>query len=84
MAPNASKLLDRMRRSKSGWKRTDLDELYSGFGFVITNGAKHDIVKHPQFPQIGRATLPRHTNVNKFYVQQAIAMIDRLKELQDE
>jgi hypothetical protein len=73
-----------MRRSKSGWKRTDLDELYSGFGFDITHGAHHDIVKHPEFPQIGRATLPRHRYVNKAYVQHAIELIDRLEELQNE
>jgi hypothetical protein len=82
MPSKASKLLERMRRSKSGWKRSDLEKLYTGFGFIITDGAKHDIVKHPDFPEL-RSTLPRHNLVNKAYVQQAIDLIDKLKELQD-
>jgi hypothetical protein len=81
MASKAEKLLERMRQSKSGWKRRDLDKLYEGFGFIITPGRNHDIVKHPVFSQL-RTTLPRHTAIAKGYVQEAIKIIDRLKELE--
>ena len=59
MSKKASKLLERMRQSKSGWKRNDLDALYLGFDFIIESGGNHDIVKHPDFPQL-ITVLPRH------------------------
>jgi hypothetical protein len=42
MVSKAEKLLEQMRRSKSNWKRIDLDKLYDGFEFIITHGANHD------------------------------------------
>ncbi len=83
MASKAEKLLERMRNSKSNWKRADLDKLYEGFGFIISHGASHDIVKHPAFPHV-RATLPRHRELAKGYVEFAVKLIDRLLELQKE
>jgi len=83
MPSKAKKLLEQMRNSKSNWKRADLDRLYEGFGFVISHGGSHDIVKHPDFPQL-RATLPRHRDLAKGYVEFAVKLIDRLLELQEE
>lgn len=83
MASKAEKLLERMRQSKTGWKRADLDELYEGFGFIITHGKKHDIIKHPKFPQL-RTTLPRHNFLAKGYVEYAIKLIGRLLALRKE
>lgn len=83
MTSKAEKLLEQMRNSKSGWKRIDLDKLYEGFGFVISHGRNHDIVKHPDFPQL-RTTLPRHRMLAKGYVDFAVKLIDRLLELQKE
>lgn len=83
MVSKAQKLLERMKQSKTGWKRRDLDTLFRGFGFIITHGANHDIIKHPDFPQL-RTTLPRHTYLAKGYVEYAIELIDRLIELQRE
>jgi len=83
MPSKAGKLLAQMRNSKSNWKRADLDKLYEGFGFVILHGGSHDIVKHPDFPQL-RATLPRHRELAKGYVEFAVKLIDRLLELQKE
>jgi len=80
MTPKAQKLLERMRQSKSDWKRKDLDQLYKGFGFVIIHGGSHDIVKHPDFPNL-RAILPRHSYLAKGYVEYAIKIIDKLSEL---
>jgi hypothetical protein len=83
MPSKSEKLLEQMRTSKSNWRRVDLDKLYQGFGFVISHGGNHDIVKHPNFPQL-RATLPRHRDLAKGYVEFAVKLIDRLLELQKE
>jgi predicted RNA binding protein YcfA (HicA-like mRNA interferase family) len=81
MTSKAQKLLERMRQSKASWKRDDLDRLYEGFGFVISHGKSHNIVKHPDFPEL-RATLPRHNYLAKGYVEYAVKLIDRLLEQQ--
>jgi len=83
MPSKAEKLLEQMRNSKSNWKRADLDRLYEGFGFVVSHGGSHDIVKHPDFPSL-RATLPRHRELAKGYVEFAVKLIDRLLELRKE
>lgn len=82
MPNKAEKLLDRMRHSKGGWKRKDLEALYTGFGFIIKNsGAPHDTVVHPDYPEL-ITSLPRHTKLAIYIVNQAIHMIDRLKLLE--
>lgn len=83
MTSKAQKLLERMKQSKAGWKRQDLAKLYTGFGFVISHGGSHDIVKHPDFPQL-RTTLPRHNFLAKTYVEFAIKLVDSLLEMQKE
>ena len=72
-----------MRRSTDGWKRSDLDRLYSGFGFTVRHGAKHDVVAHPDFPRL-RTTLPRHRQIARGYVLFAVELIDELKKLSEE
>ena len=83
MTSKAEKLLEQMRNSKSNWKRADLDKLYEGFGFVISHGGNHDIVKHPRYPHL-RATLPRHRVLAKGYVEFAVKLVDQLLELRKE
>jgi hypothetical protein len=83
MTSKAQKLLERMKQSKAGWKRQDLDKLYTGFGFVISHGGNHDIVKHPDFPHL-RATLPRHTYLARGYIEFAIKLVDMLLKMQKE
>jgi len=83
MSSSAEKLLERMRRSRTGWKRADLDTLYTGFGFEIRHGASHDIVWHPEFPQL-RRVLPRHTRLAEVYVKQAIKLVDELRRLEED
>jgi predicted RNA binding protein YcfA (HicA-like mRNA interferase family) len=77
MTSKGEKLLDKMRRSKSNWTREDLNKLYEGFGFIITHGGSHDIVRHPDFLDL-RTTLPRHNFLAKGYVEFAVKLIDRL------
>jgi predicted RNA binding protein YcfA (HicA-like mRNA interferase family) len=81
MTAKAEKLLELMRNSRSNWKRSDLDKLYEGFGFVISHGGSHDIIKHPDFP-ILRTTLPRHHELARGYVEYAVKLVDKLLELQ--
>jgi hypothetical protein len=81
MTPKAEKLLEQMRISKANWKTTDIARLYEGFGFIITHGANHDKIKHPDFPEL-RTTLPRHREVAKVYVEIAVTLVDQLLELQ--
>ncbi len=40
-------LLEQMRKSKSNWKKEDIEKLYKEFGFIIRHGSNHDIVTHP-------------------------------------
>ncbi len=82
MPSRAEKLLERMRRSKSGWKRKDLESLYEGFGFVLQHGRKHDYYMHPEHPKL-RDTLKRSRTVPEYNVRNAIRLIDRLIALED-
>lgn len=77
------KLLERMRRSKAGWKFNDLDNLYTKFGFEKHEGSKHTMYIHPEFPEL-RATVARHKSLPAGYIQFAIKLIDRLRELREE
>ena len=82
MGEKKDKLLARAISSPAQWKRKDIDGLYKAYGFIIISGAKHDIVKHPDFPGL-RATLPRHTSVHKVYVETAVVIIKKLLELKE-
>ena len=81
MTPKVEKLLAQMRASPANWKATDILRLYKGFGFIITHGANHDKIKHPDFPEL-RTTLPRHRDVAKVYVEIAVMLVDQMLELQ--
>jgi SPX domain protein involved in polyphosphate accumulation len=85
MVKNADKLLERMKRSKSGWKRVDIDTVYEGYGFIITGkkggGSNHDKVYHPDYPQL-ITFLPRHNPVGEAYISELIKKISQLKALQ--
>jgi hypothetical protein len=83
MPPKGEKLLQRMRLSKQNWKRHDLITLYEAFGFTVSHGGEHDIVRHKDYPQL-RTTVPRHNKLAKGYVEYAVKLVDRLLQLQAE
>lgn len=83
MPSSKPSLLEKMRRSKSGWKRKDLDALYESYGFEIQHRSNHDVARHPDYPQF-RPTLPRHKKLGKYLITQAIKTIDKLIKLQQE
>jgi hypothetical protein len=82
MVSKGQKLLERIKNSKSGCKRRDLVRLYKAFGFIIVHGKKHDIAKHPDYPQL-RGTIARHNELASGYFQHAVKMIEMLEEMKE-
>lgn len=82
MVREDDKTLERMRCSKVGWKYTDIERLYLKYGFEKKEGGKHSLFIHPEFPEL-RATVARHNTIPIGYIQFAIKIIDRLKQLQE-
>jgi len=75
------KLFVKMQRSKYGWEYRDFDLLYTHFGFEKTEGSEHSLYIHPQFSEL-RGSVSRHKgDLAIGYVQHAIKMIKKLKEL---
>lgn len=77
------RLLERMRRSKAGWTFTDLEKLYLGLGFRMREGGKHRLYIHPKFPEL-RATVTRSRSLAKGYIEHALHLAKRLKEMEAE
>jgi len=72
-------LLERMRRSKGGWRPDDLARLYSSFGFDALEGAKHKLYIHPIYPDL-RATVTHSSTLPVGYVSQAVRIVDELRK----
>ena len=72
-------LLERMRRSKSGWHERDLRSLYEGFGFERTEGGNHILYVHPTYPDL-RATVSRSSHLRIGYFTTAVRLVDTLIE----
>jgi len=83
MTSKAEKLLEKARRSRGDWKRTELEKLYKGYGFVIEHGSKHDIVYHEDHDFLIQ-TLPRHNKLQPGYARQAVKLIERLLEIEED
>ena len=75
------RLLERMRRSKAGWTFHDLETLYLGLGFEFDEGGKHRLYIHPKYP-ILRAAVTRSRSLAVGYVDHAVKLADKLKELE--
>jgi len=73
----AQKLLDKARRTSSGWTINELKALYEGFGFNIIHKGNHDFAQHSTNPDL-LDTLPRHNKVKDVYVKNAIDKIEKL------
>lgn len=76
-------LLEKARATKAGFKRKELESLYTAFGFIIKSGrGPHDKVYHPDYPQL-ITWLPRHKELGEYNVDNAIKLIDRLQKLKE-
>jgi hypothetical protein len=75
------KILDRMRRTKSGWKPRDFEGLYTGFGFEAVDLGKHTKYRHPTYPQLW-TTVKRADPLSKAYAEDAVELIDQLQAME--
>lgn len=78
MSSKVDKLLKRLRQSKTGWRVKDLKTLYEHYGFIIRSGAKHDVIIHPDFPEL-RDMLPRSSGeLAPDYARDALKSIEKV------
>ena len=71
------KILERMRRTKAGWRPRDFETLYTGFGFESFDLGKHTKYRHPAHPLLW-TTVKRADPLSKAYADDAVALIDQL------
>ncbi|MCR4296415.1 MAG: hypothetical protein NUW21_12830 [Elusimicrobia bacterium] len=76
----AVKLRADMENNKNGWGQSDLDTLYSGYGFVLRQGGKHRMYYHPAFPQLHQ-TVSRQNDLPPGYAQSALKLLVELERL---
>lgn len=81
MSQRVSNQLRRARASKADWTPLQLLRLYEEYGFIIRHGGKHDVVVHPEHPDL-RATVTRSSPLATGYVAYAVRLIDALIERQ--
>lgn len=69
-------LLERMRRTRSGWGENDLDRLYRSFGFqeITRPRAPHRVYVHPDYLDL-RSTVARKRSLPKGYATTAVRII---------
>jgi len=80
---SVERLLEQMRHSKAGWTADDLEKVYVGLGFKYREGGKHRIYFHPVYREL-RATVTRSRSLPKSYINHALNLADRLKQLESE
>lgn len=66
-----------MRLPRFGWGQDDFRRLYRGYGFDVTEGARHIVVRHPEFPDLN-TTVARHNDLDPAYARTAVRLIDEL------
>ena len=72
------KLLAQARNSPTGWRKPQLDRLYSAWGFDITEGAKHTKYKHPTHKDLKAVITRSSGELSRKYVEDAVGLIDDL------
>ena len=70
-----------MRATQSGWKPRDFQRLYEGFGFQKEEGGNHTRYQHCKYRHL-IATVGRHPRLTPGYANDAVELIDCLKQLQ--
>lgn len=78
---HALKLLERLRRSKANAKPEDIKALYLAFGFVIEAKKRHDVVTHPDYPDLF-GSIPRHRKLAVYVAEQAVELAEKVLTLQ--
>jgi len=75
---NRQKLLDRARNSQAGWRKGDLDRLYTAWGFVADERKRHTVYEHPDHPDLIAVVTRSSGEISKAYVADAISLIEEL------
>lgn len=70
----AEKILDRMRRTKEGWKPQDFETLYTGFGFTATQGGNHTTYRYKEYGLYTQVA--RHNRLAAGYAVDAVKLIE--------
>ncbi|MCU0512507.1 MAG: hypothetical protein MUE40_08035 [Anaerolineae bacterium] len=89
MSSKTDKQLKKLRQTRAGWRADDLRKLYEQYGFRIRSGTKHDIITHPDFPEL-RDMLPHSCGeLAPDYARDALKSIEKVlsrleKEPEDE
>jgi predicted RNA binding protein YcfA (HicA-like mRNA interferase family) len=79
---NAEKLLERMRRTKDGWRPQDFRRLYTGFGFEVEEGGSHTTYKYSKYRILTQ--IPRHPSLASVYASIAVKLIDDILAREEE
>ncbi|MFQ5798868.1 MAG: type II toxin-antitoxin system HicA family toxin [Bacteroidota bacterium] len=77
MTSRAEKLLNGMRRSRSGWGQKDFERLLEGYDFEKKGHGKHQKYYHPEFPDLW-ISIPRHHKLKEWVAEDAVKLIDEL------
>lgn len=80
---SAHKLLDRMRRTSSGWGQNDFERLLTGFGFEYREGKKHRFYFHKDYKDLW-ISVPRHNSLKEWVARDAVELIDSLQSKERE
>lgn len=76
------RLLERMRRTRTGWKPKDFRVLYTGFGFEEIDASKHTKYRHPRYPHLW-TMVKRADPLSRAYADDALELIDELLRLEE-
>ena len=83
MSRKGDALLAKMRASKHGWKKEDLEKLYKAFGFEQQR-SRHILYVHPDYPELRGTVSHTSSSLAIGYVNHAIRTIDSLKSKRGE
>jgi hypothetical protein len=70
-------LLKRIQQSPFGWSQDDFRRLYRMYGFAVSEGGRHIVVRHPDHPDL-IATVARHQELAPAYARTAVRLIEEL------
>lgn len=73
---NAYKLLEDMKRNKSGWGQRDIHSIYTAFGFDFRDDGPHRVYFHPVYKHLGSEAVSRQNDLPPGYARSAISLIE--------
>lgn len=83
MAEKHVKLLAKMRVNPGGWKASDFETLYIGFGWTKSEG-RDTKYQHPLMPEASAYVSRASGELPSGYARTAVKLIDELKRRKEE